>query len=297
VSLREIFNSFSGRNRGTAAPTKALTQEFRSRVLMLCAREHDRHSDFWPELHQRMTMRIGKSQLSGDARPSTAGEDVCIFLQTCKDQHFLDFIEDIFVTRAQFQVGPQEFVDAINTFLEQDNLPYSLTPEVWRDEPEGPGRYASQTLVSRPMIIRKDSELVHVIATEPSLELLRRPEFATANEEFIQAHRHYKRGEYGDCLTKCGSAYESGLKIVCKAKGWTYSESDVGAPLIRKVMGHAGIESFLEKPLLQVAIMRNELSTAHGAGTQPRAVSQGRAQYALNATAAAVLLIAAESGL
>jgi hypothetical protein len=152
-------------------------------------------------------------------------------------------------------------------------------------------------LDAQPQVIRKDSELAHVAATEPALALLQRREFVNANKEFMEAHQHFKRGEYGDCLTKCASAFESVLKIVCDMKRWPYSSSDVGAALIKKVMGHAGIDGFFEKPLVQIAVLRNELSTAHGAGPQPRAVTRGRAQYALNATAAAALFIVAEAGL
>jgi hypothetical protein len=296
LSFRDIFKSFSGRTPPPVAGTAGtpLSKEFRARVLMLCAEKHQ-HTDFWEEIQKRMSYRLGKSQLAIHANPQSAGEDAFHFLQVCEDKYFLDFIEDIFVTQANFHADPDSFVEAINVFFEQDRLPYSLTPRVWRETP-GRDFGIRSVLVAQPQVVRKDSDLAHVAAMEPMLELLRRPEFENANKEFMEAHQHFKRSEYADCLTKCSSALESVLKIVCDIKGWPYSSSDVGAPLIKKVLGHTGIETFFEKGLIQIAVLRNELSSAHGAGPQARVVSQGRAQYALNATAATALFIAAEAG-
>jgi hypothetical protein len=46
-----------------------------------------------------------------------------------------------------------------------------------------------------------------------------------------------------------------------------------------------------------VATLRNRLSKAHGAGVQIRNVPRHLAAYALNSTAAAILLLVAEAGL
>ena len=49
-----------------------------------------------------------------------------------------------------------------------------------------------------------------------------------------------------------------------------------------------------EQPLLNIATLRNKLSNAHGAGVQHRRVPQHVAKYAINATAAAILLLVEE---
>ena len=66
--------------------------------------------------------------------------------------------------------------------------------------------------------------------------------------------------------------------------------------LLKTVINNSGLEKFFEQPLILVATMRNKLSTAHGAGGASRNVTKGKAEYALSATAAAMLLLLAEAG-
>jgi hypothetical protein len=47
----------------------------------------------------------------------------------------------------------------------------------------------------------------------------------------------------------------------------------------------------LEQPLSIVATLRNRLSKSHGAGIQQRDIPPHIAKYAINATAAAILLL------
>lgn len=136
---------------------------------------------------------------------------------------------------------------------------------------------------------------MHSTAIEPALELLRGSEFAFANREFLEALEDYRKADYGDCLTKCGSAFESVLKVICTRKKWPHSTTDTAAPLLKTVITHTGIDSFFEQPLLLVATIRNRLSNSHGAGTASREVTVAKAEYAINATAAAILLLVKES--
>jgi hypothetical protein len=43
-------------------------------------------------------------------------------------------------------------------------------------------------------VIRVDSELLHAEAVKPALTLLRAPEYAGAQAEFLRAHEHYRHG-------------------------------------------------------------------------------------------------------
>jgi hypothetical protein len=294
MALSDLFKSFSSRNPAPAQPVKRLTREFRTRVLMLC-RDSFEYSDFWNEIHTKLSYKLGTPRLSS-GNTSKKGEDVLLFLESCDDKHFLDFIEFIFATEAVFRLNKDALVEAINTFLKLDHLPYALLPEVWRDASDE-SRYVSRVRVSLPQVIRKDSQVLHQNAMEPALELLQRPEFAHANTEYMQAHQHFKRGEYGDCLTKCGSAFESVLIVVCRTKKWDFKESDGAATLLRRIMEATDMERFFEKPLIQISVLRNELSTAHGAGDKPRTVSTAKAQYSLNLTAAAIVFLTAEAGM
>ena len=293
MAFGDVFGVFS--TRAKKLPQKKsvrpLTREFRNRVLMLFV-DKFQGTTFWSDIHKKFAYQLGRPKLT-DAGARGQSEDVWKFVNECVDENFLDFIEHAFRTDAGFHYGRKELVESINEFLAYDQLPYTLTPEVWIHSDDT----RTSRLTALPQVIRRDSEMLHTNAIEPALQLLQRVEFLNANSEFLAAEQHYRHGQYGDCLTKCGSALESVLKVMCKAKGWRASESDTMAVLVKTVITSSGIEGFFEKPLLQVAMMRNELSTAHGAGARPREVSQAKALYALNSTAAAALLVVAEAGL
>jgi hypothetical protein len=135
---------------------------------------------------------------------------------------------------------------------------------------------------------------LHRIAIQPTLQLLSGPDYVAANKEFLEALEEFRKGDYGDCLTKCGSSFESVLKIICTRKNWPYGTTDTAAPLLKTVITNSGLESFFEQPLLQVATLRNKLSKSHGAGVTTRFVSKSKAEFAINATASAILFLVNE---
>jgi hypothetical protein len=184
-------------------------------------------------------------------------------------------------------------VEDINEFFLQDELPYFLTDFVWTEHADGQRQMIS--LTARPVVIRKDSEILHNSAIQPTLNLLREAEFIAANKEFVEALEDFRRADYGDCLIKCGSCFESVLKVICTRKKWPYKPTDTVSPLLKIVIDGSGIEQFFEQPLILVSTLRNKLSKAHGAGVSLRTVSKAKAEYAINATASAILLLVAES--
>lgn len=293
MKFSELFKVFSKRVTSQAKHEKALTQTFRNRVFMRC-RDLFQRSDFWNEIHSMLTYLHGQPRLATINTESPV-EDALSFLQSCADEHFLDFVEYIFSTQAYHRAANRAgLVEDINEFLLQDDLPYALTDFVW--EKGHNGRYETTTLSSYPQIIRKDSEVLYRSAIQPALQLLREPDFSAANKEFLKALEDFRRVDYGDCLTKCGSAFESVLKVVCARNKWPYQSTDTASPLLKTVINNSTIEKFFEQPLILVATMRNKLSTAHGAGCASRNVTKSKAEYAISATAAAILLLVTEAG-
>ena len=149
-------------------------------------------------------------------------------------------------------------------------------------------------ITSYPQVVVRANQVSHAYAVEPAIHLLADSGFAAANQEFLSALDDYRKGRYGDCLTKCGSAMESTMKLICARKGWPYKETDTAATLLKVVLAKSGLESFFEQPLLTIATLRNRLSTSHGGGATPRSVSPHKARYAINATASAILLLVEE---
>lgn len=300
--MKWIKDLFSRRPAAAAHPLAGLPRTFRHRLLMYCTEQFrnsqmgDYSHQFWEEIHEKLRYQHGRPVLATEQRSSSVAEDALAFLDVCQTEYFLDFVEQIFRVDTFFRAAKSdtEIVDDINTFFALDDLPYALTEYAHSEGMETSylGTHLTRRVVAYPQIVRKENQFVYSEAIAPTLELLAQPEFRSANQEFRLALEDYRRGDFSDCLVKCGSALESVLKIVCAKKKWQYNEKDTLAPLLKTVIANTSLPPFFEQPLIIVGTMRNKLSSAHGGGTDSKTVPQHIAKYALTATAAAILLIA-----
>lgn len=147
-------------------------------------------------------------------------------------------------------------------------------------------------------VIRIDNEIIHNEATKPALVLLHDPLFKGANEEFLEAHEHYRQGKYKDCIANCCKALESTLKIICQINGWDIKPKDGASRLIDKCLKNGLLPPYLEtqftslKSVLESGIptIRNNTS-GHGQGSETIKVPEYLAQYTLNLTASAIVFL------
>lgn len=293
MSFSDLFKVFSRRVDLKPRTSRPLTESFRNRVFMRC-RDLFVGTEFWNEIHSKLTYLHGQPRLS-KVNTDSPVLDALAFLENCNDMHFLDFLEYTFHTQAYFHASSRaNLVEDFNEFLRHDNLPYVITDFVWTEKQNGV--YTTTTLSAYPQVIRKDSEVLYNSAIQPALHLLRESDFSAANKEFLEALDDFRKSDYGDCLTKCGSTFESVLKVICARKKWPHSGTDTASALLKIVIANSRLDSFFEQPLLLVASIRNKLSKSHGAGLTHRAVSEAKAEYAINATAAAILLLVKEAG-
>jgi hypothetical protein len=311
MAMRDIFEVFSRRSSQTEKqePDRPLTHTFRTRLVMYCAERFGADvstvlgavPDFWEEVHGKIRYLVGRTELVKHTKIVSQFQDIADFLMVCPDENVLDFIEYIFQTHAAFRLQEAEIIHDINQFFRVEDLPYEVTPSVWAEKEPSPRRFppgGSHVLVTRPQVIRRDDEVTHEWAVGPALTLLRDKSFTSANTEFLKALADFRKGDYDDCLTKCGSAFESTMKIICDRKGWPYDQRDTADPLIRKMLDHStNLEGFFHQPLLIIGTIRNRLSSSHGSGVNTRNIPAHVAKYAINATAAAILLLVEESGL
>lgn len=316
MPFKDLFGVFSRRQRVASKPVVPLTTGFRNRVIMLCLEtfrtDYTRDlGEFWEAIHTSLKYLVGRPQLSQGLNPSSIADDVLLYVQACSDEEFLDFVELIFKTDAHeatlqshfmHSPGPptDHLVEKINDAFRFDDLPYALTrftrELVTKTFFQSDKTYEDSVIVAYPQVIRREDEVTHTQAIEPALTLLRVKGFESANKEFLEALADYRKGDFGDCLTKCGSAFESTMKIICDRKGFPYDPNkDTAGPLVQKLLKEApNLESYFDQPLMIVASLRNKLSKAHGAGTQPRSVPPHVAKYAINATASAIILLVEE---
>jgi hypothetical protein len=304
-AMKSLFEVFSHRRKPAHSKPLPITAAFRNRVFLLC---RDTFSvsewggdgmEFWKQIHQKFQYLHGSVVLTTTSSPRDAVEDTLAFLQSCSSDHFLDFLEYMFRVDVfwRFTDKAPQLVEAINTFFRIDSLPYHLTDYIEVHETDPTSRYAATTIrvAAYPQVVLREHQFVHEEITAPVLTVLSDPAFESANKEFLEALDDYRKGDLGDCLTKCSSAFESVLKIICAKKRWKYEQTDTTAKLLSTVLANTSLASFFEQPLLLIATIRNRLSKSHGAGVQTKDVSPQVARFALNATASAILLLVEET--
>jgi hypothetical protein len=154
------------------------------------------------------------------------------------------------------------------------------------------------------MIVKIESHIMHAEVVKPALIFLSDPMYKGANEEFLKAHEHYRKGGYKECLNECLKAFESCLKIICKKRRWHYDEKKAAAKdLIQIVFDNGLIPSFMQshfsglKTTLESGLptVRNRQS-GHGQGSGQVVVPEYIAGYALHLTASNILLLAKADG-
>ena len=148
-------------------------------------------------------------------------------------------------------------------------------------------------------IIRIDSEYIHTEVVKPALGLLNSPLYDGARNEFLDAHEHYRNGDYKEALNECLKAFESVMKSICDKNGWEYTDSAGAAELIDICIDNGLIPRFWESQynslrcLLRDSVPtgRNRLS-GHGQGRIPTEVPEYVVSYMIHMTASAIVFLA-----
>lgn len=151
---------------------------------------------------------------------------------------------------------------------------------------------------SNGQIIRVDSGFIHAEVVVPALSLLSNNQFKGAEQEFRNAHEHYRKQEYKDAIVDALNAFESTMKTICDKRGWAYSTTATASKLIDVVLTEELIPKYLQTHLTSlrsilesgVPTVRNKTS-GHGQGAQPISVPEYLAAYVLHLTAANVVLL------
>lgn len=237
---------------------------------------------FYPVIGHELRREYGLATLAGWDQYS---RDVADFLLKEKNvERVLDLIElatrtaVVTANKNKQNTKAQAFVDELNQRLRIAGLGY----EFIGDE-----------------LIRIDSTVLHQSAVKPALQLLGDPDYALADQEFRDAHKHYRAGDYDDCLVGCGRAFESVLKVICHKKGWQHKATDTAKTLIQVVVANGLLPSSSQAQLdnlrclleTTVPTPRNKLG-GHGKGVVGTpAADQRIAEYLWHQTAATILLL------
>lgn len=147
-------------------------------------------------------------------------------------------------------------------------------------------------------IIRRDSEFLHAEVVLPALRLLNSKGFKGAQEEFLLAHAHYRKGEAKSAMTECLKAFESTMKSICGKRGWDCGKNATAKNLIKICFDNGIVPAFWESHYSSLRSMlesgvptgRNKLS-GHGQGEKPVEVPRHLVGYMLHMTAAAIVFL------
>ncbi|WP_192253050.1 STM4504/CBY_0614 family protein [Mesorhizobium caraganae] len=148
-------------------------------------------------------------------------------------------------------------------------------------------------------ILRIDSQLIHAEVIKPALSLLQDNHYAGAQDEFLKAYSHYRKGANKEAMNEALKAFESVMKAICEKRKWTFQKTDTAAKLIQVLLDHGLIPVFWQshftalRTTLETGVPtgRNKLS-GHGQGTSQTVVPDHLASYILNMTASAIVFLA-----
>ena len=152
---------------------------------------------------------------------------------------------------------------------------------------------------SSNQIVRIDSTYLHSETIKPALSLLSEDAFAGANEEFLKAHEHYRKGNHKESLNECSKALESVMKVICIRRSWISQNDALSASkLIETCLDNELIPRFwqnyfsaLEQLLKSgTPTVRNKIS-AHGQGTQITSAPNFMVSYIIHMTASSIVFL------
>lgn len=246
----------------------------------------------WEFIHKTLCRELGLHRLT-DSTYSLHNKGVLNYLGRAEADEFIDALEIccriVDLSIRQWNEGqrrmhgitqdPASAIEEINYRLKESGLGYTY---------------------SDGQMFRMDSDFTHEELVKPALILLSKKYFEGAQEEFLDAHKQYRSGDYQQSIVSAGKAFESVLKAVCKIKGWNYEKRARASDLLRRVRSEGLWPDYLDGSFDQLLAtltsglpkVRNDAG-AHGQGPERRAVPAYVAAYALQLCAAKIQMIAA----
>ncbi len=225
----------------------------------------------WAWISKTYSHEIGISPIGGtDHKASTARE----FYKSCNHEMALDLTE-VIVFRINHLDGSK--IEEINYRLREAGMGYQFEA----------GR-----------LTRVDSQLVHQEVVKPALALLSHPGFPGVEEEFLNAHAHYRAGQNKEAVSMAANALESTFKAVFDSKGWAYPTGSGISDLAKVAKSNGLWPEYLDKSLDQLlATLQSGLpkirdnDASHGQGSNPKEVPAYLAAYALHLAASKIVFI------
>ncbi len=245
-------------------------------------------SDVYELIDQSLAREYGQFRL-GDKRSSKANVEQFLLIETDVEK-ILDVVELAMRVVNRHIRGNRDYEYRTNKRSKPDDVLEELNAR-FREHAVG-YRFESDE------ILRVDSEILHQEATKPALKLLAGAAFKGANQEFLEAHEHYRHGRSKECLVSSLKALESTMRVICAKHGWAVEPTANASKLIATLFGNSFLPAHLEsqysslRSLLEsgVPTVRNKLG-GHGQGGEVKTVPEFIARYSLNLTASSIVFL------
>jgi len=294
-----IFNIFSKRAKASSRnkdvyqytvipnPLRVQIVHIWNEVLGRPGERYDYGKEVYEYVNGLLCKEYGVFTLTND-RDSAFASVVKFFLSTDETNQALDVIETMF----------KMFDQVVRNEPQKHQINHGTVDEAISELNERFREHAVGFQFESGQIIRIDSQIIHAEVVKPALSLLSHKEFKGANQEFLNAHSHYRDAKYKECLNECLKAFESTLKIICTKHRWSFKPTDTANTLLGVVFSNNLIPPFMQNHFTGlrtsleggVPTARNKLS-GHGQGAELQDVPEYLAAYVLHLTASNILFL------
>lgn len=259
-----------------------------------------RNTEVWRRIDKVLSKELGLFSLVDEEYSLDLREGCENFLISCDDIHALDIIELSFFILSQFYLIYEPVSYRFNHEIDE-SFEDAINELNYRFKDNGVGyEFINNAL------IRIDQTHMHQEVIKPAISLLLEEGFEGAMEEFLNAHRYYRTGNYKSALVEALKSFESTMKTICDKKGYVYNrDSDAAQRLITVLLENNLIPQYLQthfsglRSTLGAGLptVRNR-QAGHGQGSESLIVEPYFVEYALNLAATnIVLLVKAYKGL
>ncbi len=244
--------------------------------------------EMWEIVHGTLCRELGIHNLGRDGLPI---EQVMHFIEVCEPDEFVDVIE--LCARVVSRVlQPMTEYDRQKLGVKQK--PEDAISEINYRFREACFGYQFENGTA----FRVDSEFMHEELVKPTLRILSGQGYDGARQEFLEAHRHYRAGDYEQAIIEAAKAFESTLKIVCEQKHWPFEKGARSSDLLKIVRSNGLWPDYLDASFDQLLAtltsglpkVRNEQS-AHGQGSAVRTTPRHVAAYAIHLAATKIVFV------
>ncbi|MBB3764520.1 STM4504/CBY_0614 family protein [Sphingomicrobium lutaoense] len=164
----------------------------------------------WEFIHKTICREYGVHRLGNEL---TEGQNVISFLGSCSAEQFVDVVE--------ISTRYIERIISDWSSVERETRGIAATPTDAIDEINYRFRKSGFGFQFEDgHAFRLDSTYTHEEVIKPALTLISRPGFEGPKDEFLEAHRYFREGDYEATVVEAAKSFESTLKAICEMKRW-----------------------------------------------------------------------------